>query len=60
MGCFWFGDMANKVADEPISRNKDTDVENKGMEHQEGKARDELGDWDWHICRIETMDNTDN
>ena len=46
MGCFWFGDMANKVADEPISRNKDTDVENKGMEHQGGKARDKLGDWD--------------
>ena len=38
--------MANKVAGEPTSRNKDTDVENKGIEHQGGEARDELGDWD--------------
>ena len=37
------------------NRNSDTDVENKCMDIKGGKeGRDELGDWDWHICTIDT------
>ena len=38
------------------SRNRDTDIENKCMDTKGGKGGwDELGDWDWHICTIDTM-----
>ena len=42
------------------SSNRDTDVENKCTDTEgEGGAWDELGDWDWHIDTIDTMNKID-
>ena len=38
------------------SRNRDTDEEDKHMDTKRGKrVWDELEDWDWHICTVDTM-----
>ena len=43
------------------SRNRDTDVENKGTDTKGEKARwEESRGWDWHIYIIETMNKIDN
>ena len=43
------------------SRNRDTDVENKGMDTKgEAGGWNELGGGDWHIYTIDTMYIIDN
>ena len=38
------------------SKNRNADVKNKCMDAKEGEEeREELGDWDWHICTIDIM-----